>query len=186
MKKLTLALILATSTLSLVTVPLSAGTIAVWNFSGVCSDCPGNGTGVLSVNQDLPNGPLTFGFAYSSAWISYTMTNATATFEGQPVTNPSFNPGSGYLILSQANIAFTSFGGAGNPMPAGTITDSVFFARLGDGTWQTGANSSNSDFGVAQSSTFTQGSVPSGVPEPSSYALMGGGLAVLIGLRRRR
>jgi PEP-CTERM motif len=160
----------------------------VWNFNGVCSDCPGNGTGVLTIDQQSPNDPLTFSFAYTSPWISYTMTSATASvnnvlFNGNslvfPVTTGSFR-------LTQL-VPITSVGGVGNPLPAGTYTDrTVFFETNPDGSWSTGSNSLNSDFGVSNSGGWTAAG-QSGVPEPSSVALAVTGLALAaFGARRRK
>ena len=172
--------------LALATVPAHAGVISVWNFDGVCSDCPGHGTGVLTVSQAVANGPLSFEFVYSSAWIAYTMDNATAYFGNTVFTGTSFSIPTGIFRLQQT-VPITSFGGVGNPLPTpGVYNDGLvsFFNRTTDNFWSTGSNAFVDDYGTGF--TFLQGSVNSGVPEPSSVALLGAGVLAWALRRRQR
>lgn len=172
--------------LALAAVPASATTISVWNFSGVCTDCPGNGTGVLTVTQAVTNGPLSFEFTYSSAWIAYTMNNAAAYIDNTLFAGTSFTMPTTGTFRVQQEVPITSFGGVGNPLAAGVHNDGMvnFFNRYSDGFWSTGSNAFLSDYGTGFS--FVQGTVTSGVPEPSSMALLAAGAAVWLVRRRRQ
>ena len=93
--------------------------VGTWNFNGVCTDCPGNGTGTMNVY--LNNNALNFQFSYSSPWIAYSMNNATAYINNVLVTGNTFaGPAGVNFVIGQSPISLTSFGGQGNPVPAGT------------------------------------------------------------------
>lgn len=167
--------------------PAAATTIQTWNFTGVCSDCPGNGTGVLLVNQAQTNGPLTFQFSYSSAWISYTMNNPSVFVGNTAFSGTTFSiPTAANLSIVQV-VPITSFGGVGNPLGTpGVYNDGSvnFFYRPSPAFWSTGSNAFINDYGTQP--TWTQGSVNSPVPEPTTAAFLGLGLIGVACVRRRK
>jgi hypothetical protein len=173
--------------LAVAALPAAATPIEVWNFSGLCTDCPGNGTGLLTVSQAQANGPLTFEFSYSSAWISYTMTNANAFLGNTPFSGTTFAIPTTTSLRFRQLVPITSFGGTGNPLGTpGVFNDgTVFFNYFPTtGEWSTGSNSFLLDYGTLP--TWTQGSVGPVVPEPASVAFVGLGLAGLAWVRHRK
>lgn len=161
----------------------AASAATVWNFTGICSDCPDFGYGTLTATE-IP-GEVLFSFTYSSDWLSYTMDplqmwgntgGGWSTFTGT-----TFAITSGMSLQMRGFADVTSFGGSGNPLPPGTTNEYMYFAAGSDGSWSTGVYQ-NSDFGTG--GAWTQG--VSGVPEPSTLALGGLGAVALLLLHRRR
>jgi hypothetical protein len=157
--------------------------VQTWNFTGTCSDCPDFGFGTLTTSTE--NNVVSFNFAYSSDWLTYTMNAATVlvnTGNGWSLFNgSSFDIAPGMSLIFRQTASVTSFGGAGNPIPVGVSTQPMYFDAFSDGTWSTGVYLP-SDFGT--NGAWTSGS--SAVPEPSTLALAAFGGATLLFFRRRR
>lgn len=168
---------------ALVAMASSPATAATFYFTGTCTDCPDIGEGVLTATE--VGSTTTFNFTYVSDWITYTMNDAIGVrVNGVPFSGLGFTllPGQA-LALFQQNIDVTSFGGAGNPLAAGTTEMDVFFFLGNNGNWETG-ESVPLDFGT--NGAFGPGS--SAVPEPSTLGLAGlsAGLLLLGQWRRRK
>ena len=127
-------------------------------------------------------------------------TNCTGTARASLVLNDSYTPGSPIAGVSQL-ISFTYYGtgvvpiftinptpsflvgtlpvGSGAPLALFVISDGVSnrFAVGTDGSWAWLGNHAGN---AVTDGTFTQ------TPEPSSFALLGGGVAALAALRRRK
>jgi hypothetical protein len=160
----------------------SASPIEVWNFTGVCTDCPGTGTGTLTVEQS------SFTFSYTSAWISYTLANAIVQVDEETQTPGVPLPNlSAFDLYIRGTGSVTSFGGTNgqfsNPLPVGTQTRQMYFFSYAGANWGTG-EFALADFGPSQ--TWTAGSQSSAVPEPSTFALLASAAVVGGVLRRRR
>lgn len=138
-----------------------------WNFTGTCSDCPDVGSATLTTSTS--SNVVSFSFSYNSDWISYTLTAPSVFQNLSPFAGTSFtiNPGDRLDIFGIGTL--TSFGGPGNPVPAGTTAEQMYFRAFANGNWETGI-SSNSDFGTNGVWTLQGGST---VPEPSTLGLAG-------------
>jgi hypothetical protein len=164
-------------TAALPAVPL----VQTYDFTGTCSDCPDFGFGTLTATTN--NNVVSFSFSYNSDWISYTLASAlvqidSVTFNGSSFT---YNPAQNIAIYGTG--PFTSFGGPGNPEPAGTNSEQIYFQMQSSGTWSTGINLP-SDFGTNGAFTLQGGN--SSVPEPTTFGLVGAGAGLLWLQRRRR
>lgn len=158
----------------------SAANAATIYFTGTCADCPDIGEGVLTTTE--VGSSTIFEFTYTSDWITYTMTNAGARVDGVPFSGLGFAllPGQA-LFLGQNNINITSFGGVGNPMPAGTTAENAYFFLGNNGDWETGGQLL-ADFGI--NGAFSSQS--SSVPEPSALGLAGLSAGVLLARQWKR
>ncbi len=152
--------------------------IQTYNFTGTCTDCPDQGFATLTASTS--SNVVSFSFSYNSDWISYSLPSALVYVNNVPFSGTSYTHNSAVEFDVYGTGSFTSFGGTGNPVPAGTTQEQIFFNLLPNGNWSTGINVP-SDYGT--NGAFD---VPnSGVPEPASMALVGAGTALLILLRRR-
>jgi hypothetical protein len=155
--------------------------IQTYDFTGTCSDCPAFGFGTLTASTS--NNVVSFSMAYNSDWISYTIPSGAVEVDGFAFNGTSFtyNPAVSLNIVGTGT--FTSFGGSGNPVPPGTTQESIYFYLNPGGFWSTGINLP-SDFGT--NGAFVSSVPQTGVPEPTSIALVGAGTGLLILLQRRR
>ena len=152
-----------------------------------------NQTGPNSTPAPTPDFPITN---------SVSLTNLSLTVTLQSGPPQTFGPGSGYFTLSADGLSFdgaTSFNETTNPVVSATLTG-VFATTsltLNDGTTLTISPDftvkitdpsgllADGDFALI---TATPGSgPPSGAPEPASWFLLAGGLAVLaiVSVRRK-
>lgn len=152
-----------------------------YDFTGTCTDCPDFGFATLTASTS--SNVVTFSLNYNSDWISYTIPSATVLVDSQLFTGPSYtyNPAASLYVIGHGT--FTSFGGSGNPVPAGTTQESIYFTLETNGNWSTGV-AAPSDFGTNGAFAVPGGNT--GVPEPSSVAMAGAGIGMLVLLQRRR
>jgi hypothetical protein len=151
---------------------------STFNFTGACSDCTGNGLGVLTVQNytqgsDFSNGNFV-SFTYSSNLIPDLLITLADldTFTGSIPAVLSVTPGDGFSATAGVTITAKS----------ATLT----FQSTTDGSWCVGSSCVTSeDFGLTSSwSSVTTTHQAPDVPEPSTLGLMGVGGAGL-GLVRR-
>jgi hypothetical protein len=167
--------------LAALTTPVHAGTVT-YNFAGTCTDCAGAVTAQLVVEdytagQELriPN-LVSFSYGGSNLVSSFTSvpTDQIAAFEG---VLPSDLPGAAIVYISD-------------------LTLRLAFSSLDNGTWSVSSvggsgnfndpNVSIDDIGTQGVWTVAADTMPSGVPEPASMALMFlPGFLVLSRLRNR-
>lgn len=163
---------------ALVALSSAPASAATFYFTGTCSDCPDIGEGVLTTTE--VGNATTFNFSYVSDWISYTMSNAAVSVDGDQFQGTGFTIPVGLsLSIAQSGVLITSFGGTGNPMAAGTILSQAYFDLFANGNWQTGGQLL-ADFGT--NGAFGPGNA---VPEPSTLGLAGLSAGLLL-LRKWR
>ena len=153
--------------------------IQTYDFTGTCTDCPDFGFGTLTASTS--SNVVSFSFSYNSDWISYTIPSATLYVNNALFAGTSYSYNASLPLAIFGNGLFTSYGGTGNPLPAGSAQMPIYFTLEPNGDWSTGANI-NSDFGTNGALTVPN---TSGVPEPASMALVGAGAGLLFLLKRR-
>lgn len=138
------------------------GILMTYQFTGPCSDCTGDGIGLLTLVNYTPGTALNIanfvGFSYSSNQLSLNVGSAdqVSFFAGEL---PSLMPGAGFVDLVDTN----------TPMD--------IFVSTTDGTWCTGT--------YCGSDNGTDSTWDSAVPEPASIILVVSAVLVFVLFRRR-
>jgi hypothetical protein len=188
---------------------------AVLNFSGACGDCTGLGTGTLTL-QNFSSGPLTtndfVSFVYKSNLVSFTLNSSdiVAMIGSIDPNDPSHAVidliqlgGTGWEfqrnddgtwsvssdITGKYNSGSGGGGGGGGGGSPGFSGGPGFSGSPGDGFGGADTTRVNDDVGTQSSVTFDAITVPAGVPEPASWAMMilgFTGMGALLRARRQR
>jgi hypothetical protein len=154
-------------------VPAPASILQTFNFSGVCSDCEGNVTATLVLQDYVPGTALanenfvSFSYGGSNLLPAYTISGQSFGFLSGNI--PASLPGAALVIV---------FG-----------VERAFFSQ-DDGSWDTGVVlvSDPGDGGFTSADFGQQGNWgnTSAVPEPGTMAMLGSAGLALLALRRRQ
>ncbi len=152
-----------------------ASTITTFDFTGDCTDCTGQATATLVLQNYTLGDPLEtsnfVSFSYSSNLISFgpdSLNNLDGVLEGMlPVDLP------GPAIVSVENIVVS-------PGCEDCAELGFYSVNYDSNAWELGVQDegTNGIWSVAAATT--------GVPEPSSLAMLAAGLAGLVASRQRR
>jgi hypothetical protein len=148
--------------------------ITVYDFTGICTDCIGQGKAELSLSDYTLGDPITqanfvsFHYDGTNLLSPFTINNADVLYISGSINGPL--PSAQNFVVDSGNYNTGNF---------------MVFESSSGGSWCVGL-SCDSDFGSTSSYSLAGPVGPIGVPEPMPVLLLAGGLLAALVARRKR